>query len=96
MAASLPKAISLTSKGKRPRCRVRQRARAEGVRDGQEPLGLKKLRSFRAGVEGIISLLKRGFGLDRCTWRTLPSFKSYVWGSVIASDLLVVVRHVLA
>jgi len=28
----------------------------------------KRLRGFRAGIEGLISLLKRAFGLDRCTW----------------------------
>lgn len=27
----------------------------------------KKLRDFRAGIEGTISFLKRVFGLDRCT-----------------------------
>jgi len=33
----------------------------------------KKLKRFRAGVEGNISMLKRVFGLDRCTgagWNT--------------------------
>ena len=38
----------------------------------------KQLRRFRAGVEGCISFLKRCFGLGRCTWRGLQSFKSYV------------------
>lgn len=56
----------------------------------------KRLRNFRAGIEGIISFLKRAFGLDRCTWRSLPSFKSYVWSSIIASNLLVIARHLLA
>ncbi|MDX8378950.1 MAG: hypothetical protein R8K48_02740 [Gallionella sp.] len=27
----------------------------------------KKLKRFRAGIEGNISMLKRVFGLDRCT-----------------------------
>lgn len=30
-----------------------------------------------AGVEGVISFLKRGFGLGRCTWRGEQGFKSY-------------------
>lgn len=36
----------------------------------------RALRNFRAGVEGIISYLKRTFGLDRCTWRGFASFKA--------------------
>lgn len=56
----------------------------------------KKLRDFRAGVEGTISFLKRTFGLDRCTWRSLPSFRSYVWSSILTFNLLVIARHELA
>ena len=53
------------------------------------------LRRFRCGIEGVISFLKRVFGLDRCTWRSLPSFKSYVWSSIITCNLLVMARHLL-
>ena len=56
----------------------------------------KKLRDFRAGIEGTISFLKRVFGLDRCTWRSLPSFKSYVWSSLVTFNLLVIARHELS
>lgn len=56
----------------------------------------KKLRDFRAGIEGTISFLKRVFGLDRCTWRSLPSFKSYVWSSIVTFNLLVIARHMLS
>lgn len=56
----------------------------------------KKLRNFRAGIEGTISFLKRSFGLDRCTWRSLPSFRSYVWSSVVTFNLLLIARHQLA
>lgn len=56
----------------------------------------RKLRCFRAGVEGVISYLKRTFGLHRCTWRSWPSFQSYVWSSIIASNLLIMARAVLA
>lgn len=55
----------------------------------------RNLRSFRAGIEGIISFLKRAFGLERCTWRSLPSFKSYVWSSILTSNLLVTARYLL-
>jgi IS5 family transposase len=53
------------------------------------------LRNFRAGVEGIISFLKRSFGLDRCSWSGFDSFKAYVCGSVLACNLLIVARHLL-
>lgn len=56
----------------------------------------KKLRDFRAGIEATISFLKRVFGLDRCTWRSSPSFKSYVWSSIVTFNLLVIARHELA
>lgn len=53
----------------------------------------RKLRNFRAGIEAIISHLKRCFGLTRCTWRGLASFKSYVWSSIISANLLTFARH---
>jgi IS5 family transposase len=55
----------------------------------------QRLRRFRSGIEGVISFLKRVFGLDRCTWRSFASFKSYVWSSIIAANLLVMARHLL-
>lgn len=55
----------------------------------------KRLRDFRAGIEGNISFLKRVFGLDRCTWKAWPSFQSYVWGSIVSFNLLVLARHLL-
>ena len=55
----------------------------------------KRLRRFRAGVEGCISFLKRSFGMGRCRWRGLQSFKSYVWASVVACNLLILARHAL-
>jgi len=53
------------------------------------------LRRFRAGIEAGISLLKRCFGLDRCTWRGLDSFKSYTWASIVSANLLMLARHAL-
>ena len=55
----------------------------------------KSLRCFRAGVEAGISRLKRCFGLDRCTWRSLESFNAYTWASVLAANLLTLARHLL-
>jgi transposase, IS5 family len=56
----------------------------------------KKLRDFRAGIEGNISFLKRIFGLDRCTWKSWSSFQGYVWGSILSFNLLVLGRHLLS
>ncbi len=33
--------------------------------------------------------------IDRCTWRSLPSFKAYVWTSIITCNLLVMARHLI-
>jgi len=56
----------------------------------------KRLRRFRAGVESGISWLKRCFGLRRCTWRGLQSFKSYVWASIVSANLLTLARKEMA
>jgi IS5 family transposase len=56
----------------------------------------KRLRDFRAGIEGMISFLKRAFGLNRCTWRGEGSFASYVQASVLTANLLTLARHLLA
>ena len=55
----------------------------------------QRLRRFRAGIEGIISFLKRSFGWDRCAWRSYGSFRAYTWGSVIAANLVMLARHAL-
>lgn len=68
---------------------------ADMVRRGSDRV-YKDLRNFRAGIEAGISLLKRAFGLDRCTWRGLPSFKAYVWSAVLAANLVTLARHHLA
>jgi IS5 family transposase len=56
----------------------------------------KRLRDFRAGIEGLISFLKRAFGLDRCTWRGAESFAVYVHASVLTANLLTLARHLSA
>lgn len=55
----------------------------------------RQLKRFRAGIEGTISYLKRIFGLDRCTWKSFESFKSYVWSSIISFNLVIMARHLL-
>jgi IS5 family transposase len=66
---------------------VEDMARSQGVYRG--------LRRFRAGIEAGISFLKRCFGLDRCTWRGLASFKAYTWASIVSANLLMLARHAL-
>lgn len=56
----------------------------------------RRLRNFRAGIEGIISFLKRTFGMSRCTWRSHESFKAYAWASIVSANLLLMARHQLA
>jgi IS5 family transposase len=52
----------------------------------------KRLRRFRAGIESGISWLKRCFGFGRCMWKSLRSFKSYVWASIVSANLLTLAR----
>lgn len=56
----------------------------------------KKLRNFRAGIEGIISYFKRAFGADRSRWKGLRSFKACAMGAVVSANLLTLARHALA
>jgi IS5 family transposase len=51
-----------------------------------------RLRRFRAGVESVISWIKRSFGFGRCTWKGLRSFKSYVWLSIVTANLITLAR----
>jgi IS5 family transposase len=55
----------------------------------------RQLRNFRAGIEGMISFLKRVFGLARCTWKGAESFASYVGASVVSANLLLLARHLM-
>ena len=56
----------------------------------------KKLRNFRAGVEAVISWGKRSFGLDRCVWKGWDSFQSYVMSGVVAHNLVVMAKALIA
>ncbi len=55
-----------------------------------------RLRRFRAGIESGISWLKRSMGLARCMWKGWHGFKSYVWSSIVAANLLTIARAKLA
>jgi len=56
----------------------------------------KRLRRFRAGVEAVISWIKRSLGLDRCTWKGPRSFGSYVWLAVVSANLRTLARLQMA
>ena len=47
----------------------------------------RNLQKFRAGIEGIISTLMRGYGLKRCIWKGWEAFKRYVALSVVTYNL---------
>ena len=56
----------------------------------------KKLRNFRAGIEACISVLKRAFGLTRCTWSGWAGFKQYVRSAIVSYNLLTLARLKIA
>ena len=53
-------------------------------------------RRWRAGIEGRISGLKRGQGLERCRYHGDAGMERWVGWGVIAHDLRVIARKVAA
>lgn len=59
-----------------------------GVLDMCKTAGVfKRLRNFRAGIEGDISNLKRGYGLFKCVWKGFEGFLKHAWSRVCAYNL---------
>jgi IS5 family transposase len=56
----------------------------------------KRLRKWRAGIEAVISVGKRAYGLARCLWRGFESFKAYIHWSVLAYNLHTLAKHLRA
>lgn len=52
----------------------------------------KKLRDFRAGVEGNISELKRVFGAGKARWKKFDGFCAFVWSAVLSYNLVRLAR----
>ena len=48
-----------------------------------------KLKKWRSGIEAVISNLKRGFEIARCTWKGLPHYGQKVFWSVIGYNIRV-------
>jgi transposase, IS5 family len=52
----------------------------------------KNLLNWRAGIEAVISFLKRCFGLSRATWSGFTGYKRYIRSGVTAYNLVVLAR----
>ena len=58
----------------------------------KSPWVFQKLRNLRAGVEGVISTLKRAFGLDRVPWKGSMGFARYVHSAIVSYNLALIGR----
>jgi IS5 family transposase len=54
-----------------------------------------RLKKWRSGIEAVISNVKRGFDLRRCSWKGEDHFKAKVFWSVIGYNLRVMGRLLL-
>jgi len=54
-----------------------------------------ELKSWRSGIEAVISNLKRRFKLRRCTWKGWEHFKQKVYWSIIAYNIRVTTVHMI-
>lgn len=61
--------------------------RDERRRDHESEKWFRVLQSFRAGIEGVWSVLLRALGLRRCLWSGWESFCSWVGLSVVTYNL---------
>lgn len=76
---------------------VRQVVFNKRVGLGYHEMGVKKktfkrLKDFRAGIEGNISELKRAFGMNKANWKGRDGFDAYVWASALCYNLIRWVR----
>ena len=75
------------SKGVKKVCLSKPGYRSTSRRELEREPWFRKLKRFRAGIEGIISTLMRSFGLSRCPWKGWESFCSYVALSIVTFNL---------
>jgi len=54
-----------------------------------------KLKRWRSGIEAIISNLKRGFQIRRCTWKGIAHYGQKIFWSVIGYNLRVMTSAIL-
>ena len=55
-----------------------------------------RLKKWRSGMEAVISNIKRGYNLRRCTWKGWEHFEAKVLWSVIAYNIRVMTAHVVS
>jgi IS5 family transposase len=55
-----------------------------------------RLKKWRSGIEAVISNLKRGFELFTCEWKTKPHFDAKILWSVIAYNIRVMTKLLVA
>lgn len=55
-----------------------------------------RLKKWRSGMEAVISNVKRGYDLCRCTWKGWEHFVAKVLWSVIAYNIRVMTAHLVA
>ena len=61
----------------------------------ESPLVETALIKWRSGIEAVISNLKRGYNLARCTWKGWAHFQRKVYWSIIAYNIRVMTGHIL-
>jgi IS5 family transposase len=54
------------------------------------------LKQWRSGIEAVISNLKRGYKLVRCSWKGWAHFQRKVYWSIIAYNIRVMTSHILS
>jgi IS5 family transposase len=54
------------------------------------------LKKWRAGIEGVISNLKRGFKTSRCNWKGWKHYRQKVYWSIIGYNIRVMTTAVMA
>jgi transposase, IS5 family len=70
--------------------------KSKAQREHEKQAWFKRGRRWHNGVEGRISVLKRGHGLDRCLDHGSPGFERWVGWGVIGGNLAVIGRTVAA
>jgi IS5 family transposase len=56
----------------------------------------KLLKKWRAGIEAVISNLKRGFDIARCNWKGWKHYRQKVYWSIIGYNIRVMTAAVIA
>ena len=74
--------VSIRKKGRKSK-HEQQLEDEEQFKDGQR---------FRAGIEGTISVLKRGYKLDRCLFKGFKNYAASVGLAVLCHNLVLLTR----